>query len=142
MTPEKIRKIRALADDPRGDPATRAIAQAALKRYAQTDKSEKPSFHDVPPYRNEQHPGMRTSPEYDRHRFMDLGAWKTTSNGNPTFVVVRNGRSFRIVLFRHKKTPTHGWMRINTITDETEFSGKFRTIGEAHANAWSSLMAM
>jgi hypothetical protein len=140
LTPEKLAKIRALADDPRGDPATRAIAQAALKRYAEPEPE--PAFYDVPPYRNQQHPGMRTSPEYDRHRFMDLGAWKTTTNGNPTFVVVRKGRSFRIVLFRHKKTPTHGWMRVDTINDTTEFSGRFRTIGEAHADAWSSLMAM
>jgi hypothetical protein len=137
LNPEKLAKIRALATDERGDPATRAIAQAALKRYA-TDPP-RPEFHDVPPVYNQPHPGMHTSPEYDRHRFMDLGLWKTTTNGNPTFVVVRGGRSYRIVLFRHKKSPTHGWMRINTLTDETEFSGKFATQAEAHANAWTSL---
>jgi hypothetical protein len=30
MTPQKLAKIRRLAEDTRGDPATRAIAQAAL----------------------------------------------------------------------------------------------------------------
>jgi hypothetical protein len=125
----------------RGDPATRAIAQAALKRYA-TGSNEPAAFHDVPPYRNQQHPGMRTSAEYDRFRFMDLGNWKTTANGNPTHIIVHKGRSYRIVLFKHKKSPTHGWMRIDTITDRTEFSGKFRTLAEAHLNAWTSLMAM
>ena len=28
MTPERLAKIRAIAEDPRADPATRAIAQA------------------------------------------------------------------------------------------------------------------
>jgi hypothetical protein len=140
LNPQKLAKIRALADDPRGDPATRAIAQAALKRYA--TEPPKPEFHDVPPYRNQQHPGMRTSAEYDRYRFMDLGNWKTTANGNPTQLVTHKWRTYRIVLFRHKKRPTHGWMRIDVITDKTEFSGAFKTQAEAHADAWKSLMAI
>jgi hypothetical protein len=136
----KLAKIRALANDPRGDPATRAIAQAALKRYA--TEPPKPEFHDVPPFRAQQHPGMRTSPEYDRYRFMDLGTWRKTANGNPIFYVVHKGRSFRIILFQHKKRPTYGWMRADTITEQVEFSNAFRTQAEAHADAWKSLMAI
>jgi hypothetical protein len=140
LSPEKLEKIRALANDTRGDPATRAIAQAALKRYA-AEPPKPPPRPGVDPH-NYQHPGMRTSPEYDRYRFMDLGAWKTTTKGNPTYVMVHRGRSYRIVLFRHKKRPTHGWMRIDTITEDVVFSGAFSTIGEAHNDAWKSLMAI
>jgi hypothetical protein len=140
MTPAKLAKIRALADDVRGDPAIRAVAQAILRQHAPSPEPRR-GFHDVPPVADQRHPGMRTSPQYDQYCFMDLGSWKLTSNNNPTFVVVRKGRSYRIVLFRHKKTPTYGWMRIDTITGETEFSSKFRTQSEAHADAWKSLIA-
>lgn len=139
MTPAKLAKIRALAADTRGDPATRAIAQAALKRYA----AEPPESVKVRPNPSDpRHPGMRTSPEYDRFRFMDIGAWKTTAKGNPTYLIVVKGRSFRIVMFQHKKRPTHGWMRVDTITDEVEFSRSFSTLQEAHEDAWNSLMAI
>jgi hypothetical protein len=139
LNSEKLAKIRALANDPRGDPATRSIAQAALKRYAETDRNEKPS---ASPYRNPPNPRMRTSPEYDKYRFMDLGNWRTTANGNPTHLIVHKGKSYRVVLFKHKKRPTHGWMRIDVITEATEFSGAFKTVEEAHADAWKSLMAI
>ena len=56
MTPERLAKIRAIAEDPRADPATRAIAQAKL------DAEPKPST------RNPLHPGMRTTPEYERFK--------------------------------------------------------------------------
>lgn len=139
MTPERLAKIRALAEDPRGDPATRMIAQTALKRYA-------PRFtdvpHDRPAFTNQLHPGMKTSPEYDRYKFMNLGAWKRTSNDNLTIVVTHGSSAYRIVLFKHKKTPTWGWMRIDMFTDVTEFSGKFKTITEAHAAAWNSLTSL
>jgi hypothetical protein len=137
MTPEKLAKIQRLAEDPRGDPATRAIAQAALKRYAPP-----PRFKDVQeegPRRNFQHPGLKTSAQYDRYRFMDRATWKVTTNQNPTILVSHKGEPYRIVLFAHKKTPTFGWMRVHMLTDVTEFSGKFKTLAEAHEAAWISL---
>jgi hypothetical protein len=141
LNPEKLKKIRALANDHRGDPATRAIAQAALKRYAQEPPRPAPQPGADP--RDHQHPGMRTSAEYDRFRFMDLSTWKITANGNQTHLIVHKGKQYRIVLFRHKKRPTYGWMRIDVIADsDPVFSGAFRTIGEAHADAWKSLMAI
>lgn len=135
MTPEKLEKIRRLAEDVRGDPATRAIAQAALKRYAKEDPVNNP--HDV--WRDPRHPGMKTSAEYDRYRFMDLATWRKSANGNPTHAIVMGGKLWRVVLFKHKKTPTWGWMRIDTINDETEFSGRFSTLAAAHEDAWKSL---
>lgn len=137
MTPDKLEKIRRLAEDHRGDPATRAIAQAALKRYA-----EEPSFQEAPRYRDVRHPGVKTSAEFDRFKFMDLGSWKKSASGNPVYSIARNGVPYKIVLFRHKKSPTFGWMRINTFNDETEFSGRFLTIGEAHEAAWKMLMGL
>jgi hypothetical protein len=137
----KLAKIKALANDPRGDPATRAIAQAALKRYAA--EPPRPTPQQNANLHNQQHPGMRTSAEYDRYRFMDLGSWKTTANGNPTHLIVHKGKSYRIVLFKHKKRPTHGWMRIDIIADiDPVFSNSFATQSEAHADAWKSLMAI
>jgi hypothetical protein len=135
MTFEKLAKIRALADDPRGDPATRAIAQAALKRYAQEKpKPKAASFIDT------RHPGMKTSAEYDRYRFMDLGSWRKTASGNPTFTIAIRGKMWRVVLFKHKKTPTYGWMRIDVFSEETpEFSGRFATMAEAHEDLWNIL---
>ena len=56
MTPERLAKIRAIAEDPRADPATRAIAQAKL------------DAEPTPPKRNPLHPGMRTTPEYERFK--------------------------------------------------------------------------
>jgi hypothetical protein len=139
LTPEKLEKIRRLANDVRGDPATRAIAQAALKRYAQGEPE--PQFRDIPKYEDRVHPGMRQSPDYIHRRFADLGTWdRTKSGGNPTTMVIHAGRAYRIVLFKHRKSPTYGWMRIDTVTDETEFSGKFQTMAEARDAAWTSLM--
>jgi hypothetical protein len=138
MTPEKLAKIQALANDPRGDPATRVIAQAALKRYyAEVNAKPKP---EPPQFVDRRHPGMKTSPEYDRYRFLDLGSWRKTVNGNPTFSITIKGKMWKVVLFQHKKTPTYGWMRVNVITEETEFSGrKFPTMAEAHQDIWKIL---
>jgi hypothetical protein len=58
MTPERLAKIRALAEDPRADPATRAIARSMLE-------AELPLR---PQTTNPLHPGMRTTPEYERFK--------------------------------------------------------------------------
>jgi hypothetical protein len=85
---------------------------------------------------------MKTSAEYERFMFMDLGAWKKSAKGNPVFNIVRGGIPYRIVIFRHKKTPTWGWMRVNTLDDKVEFSHHFATMGEAHSAAWRMLTAL
>ena len=73
--------------------------------------------------------------------FTDLSLWDRTKAGNnPTCIVYHKGISYRIVLFKHKRGDTYGWMRKNTLDDTTEFSGRFRTLGEAHGDAWGSLM--
>jgi hypothetical protein len=139
MTPDKLEKIRRLAEDVRGDPATRAIAQAALKRYAQPQP--KPKFRDVPP-RPETVPGVRPSADYNQYTYLNLGLWRKSTSGNPTRVIDHRGRTYRVVIFKHKKTPTWGWMRADVDTEDTVFSSRFTSMAEAHRDSWSSLMSL
>ena len=140
MRLELIEKIKRLADDVRGDPATRARAQEKLEAY----RGSHPHLFETPkprkPPRDPRVHGMRTDPVYDYHLFTDLGNWDRTRSGNLVFNVYHKGVNYKIVLFKHKKTDTYGWMRIDTFNDRTEFSGRFSTIGEAQGDSWASLM--
>jgi hypothetical protein len=137
MNDARLAKIRALASDPRGDPAIRAIAQSTLKRFGAPEKEEPRA---AKPWRDPRHPGVKTSAEYDRFRFMDLGSWRQTENGNPTFTISLKGHSWRVVLFKHKKRPTYGWMLTDAIYDKPpEFSHPFETMAEAHEDVWRTL---
>lgn len=140
MNPDKLAKIKALAEDSRGDPATREIARRAYARYAKEPFQETPRWE---PPRNPQHEGLKTGAEYDKFRFMDLGSWRTAkATGNPWHITKHKGIAYHFVLFRHKKSPTWGWVRTNQITDHVEFSGRFATLAEAHANAWTMLQTI
>lgn len=137
MTPQRLEKIQRLANDSRGDPATRAIAQAVLRRYAKPEP--KPTFKDVP--RDPRVHGLRRNdPVYEYRVYCDLAQWDITKAGNPTYVVYHKGISYRIVLFEYKRSNAWGWMRVDPYHDQTEFSGRFHTIGEAQKNAWDTLM--
>jgi hypothetical protein len=57
MTPEKLAKVKAIAEDARADPFTRSIAQKMLE-------AEPGPLQPINPL----HPGMRTTPEYERYR--------------------------------------------------------------------------
>jgi hypothetical protein len=67
LTPERIAKIRAIANDPRADPGTRAIAKAMLAKFAAPPETAAEFLRNL---RNPRHPGMRTTPEYDQWRRM------------------------------------------------------------------------
>jgi hypothetical protein len=139
VTPEKLAKIRALAEDLRGDPATREIARAALRRYA---KEEPLEFHDVPPA-PENPAGMRNAPEYEQYVFMSLRNWgRVKSTGNFVHTCSHKGRGYRVVLFSHKKTPTFGWLRVDVASNVEVWSGKFSDLQGAHRNAWESLKSI
>lgn len=56
MTPSKYAKIKSIADDPRGDPATRAAAQKQVDKWRVKMEGEHPE--------KKLHPGMVQSPEY------------------------------------------------------------------------------
>jgi hypothetical protein len=140
VTPTKLEKIRRLAEDIRGDPATRMIAREILARY-----QTKPTFEDVPEPepepRNPPNPRMRNSDEYERHMFMSLSNWgrsKTSNNFVHTFT--HKGRGYRIVLFAHKKSPTYGWLRVDVARNQEVWSNRFNSLPEAHKDAWECLM--
>lgn len=141
MNSDKLEKIRRLAEDHRGDPATRAVAMDVLKRYG-GDIHRPASSATRPQPASPLHPGMRQSPEYQQFRFMDIGSWRRSAAGNPIFSVANKGRQYRIVIFRHKKSPTYGWLRTDTFTNEAEWSGRFATMELAHADAWRMLQAL
>jgi hypothetical protein len=138
VTPDKLAKIRALAEDMRGDPATRMIALKILARYA---KDEEPVFHDVPPA-PENPAGMHNAPEYERYTFMSLRNWGRSKNGNFVHTTSHKGRGYRVVLFPYKKTPTFGWVRTDVATNQEVWSGRFSDLEGAHRNAWESLKSI
>lgn len=156
LTPQKIAAIKALADDERGEPNTRAAAKAKLEQYrAQHPEMFVNHFEKLYEemknakwggggYTVKNPPNPRTQPreDYSKWRFMDMGNWKESSNGNYYTGIYINGTSWNITIFRHKKTPTWGWVRRN----QNLFDGvavfsepKFDTIGEAQRDAWQAL---
>jgi hypothetical protein len=138
MTPERLAKIRALATDMRGDPATRMIALEILRRY-----EPEPEFHDVEDKpQNPPNPRMRNSDEYEHHTFMSLRNWGKSTNGNFVHTFTHKGRGYRIVLFKHKKTPTFGWLRSDIGSGTEVWSGRFPDLQGAHADAWKNLMTV
>jgi hypothetical protein len=128
VTPAKLEKIRRLADDIRGDPATRMIAREILARY-----QAEPSFSDAPKPepepKNPPNPRMRNSDEYERHTFMSLSNWgrvKTTGNFVHTFTY--KGRGYRVILFARKKSPTYSWLRVDVARNQEVWSGRFNSL--------------
>jgi hypothetical protein len=140
MNLARIAKIKALADDTRGDPATRQRAQEKLEAY----RGSYPHLFETPkprkPPRDPRVYGMRTDPVYEYYLYTDLGRWGRSKNGNLAFNIAHKGINYKIVLFKHKRTDTYGWMRVDTFNNQTEFSGRFGTIGEAQGDAWANLM--
>ena len=72
---------------PKTSEATPRHAQSRRPPCAVTLQPE-PTFQDVPPWKDPRHEGIKTSAEYDRYRFMDLGSWKKSANGNLVHAIV------------------------------------------------------
>jgi len=66
MSPSRLAKIKAVADDERGDPKTRALAKAKLAAY----------YRDHP--QQQIHPGLRLDPDYVRYRQLNASVSKRT----------------------------------------------------------------
>lgn len=144
MNPSRLAKIKALADDERGHPEVRQRAREKLEAVRKSHPdlfSEAPKWRDVPPVDPRVH-GMRRDPAYEYYVFTDLSLWDETKSGHKAHSVFHNGVNYRIVLFPHKKTPTWGWMRMDSRFGNAVFSGRFATVGEAHGDAWANLMAL
>jgi hypothetical protein len=81
-----------------------------------------------------------------RTRFMDMDNWRESGAGNPTIGnVAMKGVEYRVVLFRHKKTPTFGYLIIEVDADEdaeTFSNVRYATQNEAHRAAWEALCAL
>jgi hypothetical protein len=140
LTPDKLEKIRRLAEDLRGDPATRMIAKKILERY-----QPEPTFEDVPEFKpqNPPNPRMQNSDAYEQHRFMSLHNWgRSKTSNNLVHSFTHKGRAYRVVLFAHKKSPTYGWLRVDVARGAEVWSGRFNSMPEAHANAWKDLMTI
>lgn len=141
MNPRLIEKIRALADDVRGDAATRANAQRKLNEYmVKTCWTE--ALARMPP-RNPPNPRTQPSEEYEKFRFMNMDSWRTTSLG--TLIITIKG--YRIGLFKFKKN--WGWTRYTLGGDvvaqsntASHSSTKFATMDEARRDAWDKLMTL
>ena len=131
MTPARRAKIKALAEDERGNPATRAIAKRLLERYPEPPK----------PPRQQRVPGVERSPEYLQFMFMDLNRWKRTPKGNLIHFTSYKGTAYRFLLF--KSRDGWGWARTNLADDKVGFSQvKYATHVEAHGDAWKSLQTI
>lgn len=157
VTRELVLKIARLAGDERGDAATRAIAWAKLEALqtaypelfwideepapatAPEAAADAPGWSDVAT--GDEKPEDPNAPPA---RFMDLSKWDTTANGHRSHILL-HGKTrrelFRVVLFRHKKTPTHGWLRIDLRTEAQVFSQiKHHTIREAMLDLWTDCL--
>jgi hypothetical protein len=135
MDTAKLSKIQRLADDVRGDPKTREIARRILE-------ANKPDPVRGSQY-NQPHQGTRLTDEYTKFKFMDFSHWGKSKTGNLIHNTTIGGKHYKLVLFRHKMTPTYGWLRTETLNDNTVFSqDKFYTMAEAHKNAWDQLMKL
>ncbi len=130
MTPARRAKIKALAEDARGNQATRAIAQRVLERYPEPPE----------PPRQQRVSGIERSPEYLQFIFMDLNRWKRAGKSNLFHITSYKGRVYKFVIF--KSTTDHwGWKR--RIVDDDSIAASmaigFETCAEAHRDAWKTL---
>ena len=145
-TPDLIAKIKAVADDRRGDPNTRAAAQRKLDAFRKTD----PHLFEVrkpdppppsPPPRNPQAPGMQRAPEWQMRTYLDLSLWKKSAAGNLTTLVATRAGAHRMTLFQYK-TKEWGWIMAPVGRTEKVFGRRYKTQSEAHRASWEHLTSL
>jgi hypothetical protein len=157
---ELIMEIAALAGDERAHPAVRQVAFNKLAAFQEThphlfwmpgqDEPREPEpgppmWTDVP-YASDVASAASAPPPPSGPPawFTDLSGWDTTTKGNPTIVITESGKpDYRIVLFAHKRSPTFGWLRINTSPDIEVFSQtRYATRDEALRASLETLCAI
>ena len=135
MTPARRAKIKALAEDARGNPATRAIAQRMLKRYPEPPK----------PPRQQRVSGVERSPEYLQFIFMDLNRWKPYGKKGQglSHITSYGGIAYKFVLYKFSQPigAVWGWKRTSG-KDVKVSHTLFETRTEAHKDAWKSLQTI
>ena len=112
MTPcrpaAQIAKIKAVADDVRGHPAIRRVAQDKLEARRSHPHLFQSSARARAADGLEPLCGRRGA----ELEFMDPSNWTATANGNASIFLTLRGVELRVVLFDHKKTSTWGWLII------------------------------
>lgn len=148
-TVDLILKIARLAGDERGDPRIREIAHAKLANlkaayphlFVLETPTEPAPWSDVADVADGAPPSP--PPTKGKARFMDIRNWDVTAAGNATITVTVRGVGFKVVLFKHKRTPTWGYLLIDTDTDVETFSNvRYPTEVGAHEAAWEALEAL
>jgi len=138
ITPQRLAAIKALADDPRGDPNTRAIARRKLEEY----QTEFPSLFGHPHFRgdprNPPNPRTQTSPEYEKFKFMNMDSWKQSAKGNWSTGITHKRHTYGVTLFKYK-SGLWGWVR-SFRESATWCNRRFDNVGEAQRDAWENLM--
>jgi hypothetical protein len=146
VNPSKLAAIKALAEDPRGDPNTRAIAKRKLEQYQGDTLDDK--FAEALNYlgnryqqtderlraQNQPNPRLAKSAEYQKYLFMNMENWKRGEKGHYTIYV----GSFRITLFQHKKDHPWGWVRADMFGPGGPVYSKkrFPKLSDAQKDAW------
>jgi hypothetical protein len=116
---ELIHKIAILAGDERGEPMVRAVAFDKLEAYRLS------------------HPHPFVLPQEGPKTMRRPGRMLVTLRAPARRL------PYRVVVFKHKKTPTFGALRINTMTDASTFiHGWWPTRDEALLGAWQALRAL
>ena len=135
MTPARRVKIKALAEDERGDPKIRAVAQRMLKRHPEPPPKPKPPHQ-------QRVSGVERSPEYLQFMFMDLNQWKPYGKKGKglSHITSYRGIAYKFVLYEFSQPigTVWGWKR--TSDKDVKLSHMlFDTRAEAHRDAWQRL---
>lgn len=150
-THELLIKIAKLAGDERGNPMVRQIALDKLAAFQQTHphlfwiegEGDPLPWTDVATDADAPEPPAPPISANDKARFMNVAKWMRTANGNLSIVIAVKGVDYRVVLFKYKKTPMFGWLRIDVDIDAQVFSQmKYATHDEARIGAWEALCAI
>jgi hypothetical protein len=136
ITPQKIAAIKALADDPRGEPNTRATAQRKLEQI----RISHPCLFVTAPRapQNPPNPRRAKTPEYEKYRFMNIDQWKRTSKGNYVLVIGEH----RITLFKSKSAWAHARASVSGFQEPMFSAMRYATLREAQEAAWTSLATL
>jgi hypothetical protein len=135
----KIAAIQAIAMDDRGEPNTRAIARRWLLEHFERLYPEYPEYPDVaPPRANPANPRTQPSQEYEKFRFMDLSNWRLLASGNPTVIVMLDGKAYRVTLY--KLDSVWRWVRHDPDGGKRFSNIKFVARREAQEDAWNGIL--
>lgn len=155
LTPKRIAAIKAIADDERGDPNTRAVARRKLEQLRREqpeaflddyyERARKMNDDIIRRYTNNPpNPRMRPAEDFTKWRFMNTDQWKRTPAGNYTIILLLEHQQYRVTVFRSKarakwEGPGWGWVRSGPIGASKFSAGRFETFVEAQRDAWNNL---